>query len=77
MGPKVVSVTMEEGGGVEEVREDGHGRGGVRQCGAAERKGGDGNAGTDTYRAEGGRGGGEEATILDAAVAYMAWMERL
>jgi hypothetical protein len=59
------------------VRGDGHGRGGVRQCGAAGRRGGDGNAGADTCGAAGGRGGGEYAAILDAAVAYMVRMERL
>jgi hypothetical protein len=42
-----------------EVRGDGHGRGGVQQYGVAGRKGWGRNAGTDTYRVAGGRGGGE------------------
>ncbi len=50
---------MEEGGGAGEVREDRHGKGGVRQCGAAGQIGGDRNAGAATYVAVGGREGGE------------------
>jgi hypothetical protein len=60
-----------------EVRGDKHGRGRVWQSKAAGRKGGDKNAGADTYGAVRGRGGGDWATILDAAVAYMVRMERL
>jgi hypothetical protein len=58
-GPQAVVVAVEEGEGAGEVRRDGHGRGGVWQCGAAGWKGGDGNAGADTYGVAGGRGGGE------------------
>ncbi len=59
MGPQVVAVAVEEGGGAGEVRGGGHGRGGVRHCRAAGRKGGDRNASADTYGAAGERGGGE------------------
>ncbi len=55
-GPQVVAVAMVEGGGAGEVKGDGHGRGGVWQCGAAGWKGRDGNAGADTYGAARGRG---------------------
>jgi hypothetical protein len=77
VGPQVVAVAVEEGGGAGEVRGGRHGRGGVRQCRAAGRKGGDRNASADTYGVAGGRGGGELAAILDNAAAYMAQMERL
>jgi hypothetical protein len=81
--PQVVAAAVEEEWEEEEGGGAGGGEGGqkrkrggpVMQGGRAE--GGDGNANADAYGVARGRGGGEWDAILDAAVAYMARMERL